>query len=150
MMRRNVITRERFNMLPKRMKSFSLLAALNRSEPLGEALLTPEEIQVYAAAFAAGGFTGPINWYRNWTRNWETTAEVEQIVRVPTLFIGAVNDIVVSLNQIEAMSTHVPDLEMHMLEDCGHWSQQEKPDEVNSLLLDWLSRHVSATAPTGD
>jgi len=142
MMRRNVITRERFNMLPKRMKSFSLLAALSRSEPSGETLLTPEELKVYAAAFAAGGFTGPINWYRNWTRNWETTAKVEQIVRVPTLFIGADNDIVVSLNQIATMSAYVPDLEMHMLEDCGHWSQQEKPDEVNALLLDWLSRHL--------
>jgi len=28
-----------------------------------------------------------------------------------------------------------------MLEDCGHWSQQEKPDEVNALLLDWLAEH---------
>ena len=142
MMRRNVITRERFNTLPKRMKSFSILAALNRTEPSGERLLSAEELRVYADAFAAGGFTAPINWYRNWTRNWEATADVEQIVRVPTLFIGAVNDIVVSLNQIETMPAHVPDLEMHMLDDCGHWSQQEKPEEVNALLLDWLSRHL--------
>ena len=142
MMRRNVITRERFNLLPKRMKSFSLLAALSRSEPLGERLLTPEELQVYAAAYAAGGFTGPINWYRNWTHNWETTVDVEQIVRIPTLFIGAVNDVVVSQSQIETMPAHVPDLETHMLDHCGHWSQQEKPAEVNALLLDWLARHV--------
>jgi pimeloyl-ACP methyl ester carboxylesterase len=27
-----------------------------------------------------------------------------------------------------------------MLEDCGHWTQQEKPDEVNTLMLDWLAR----------
>ena len=140
MMRRNVITRERFNMLPDRMKSFSLLAALDRTEPSGEPLLTAEELQVYADAFAAGGFTGPINWYRNWTRNWEATADVKQLVRIPTLFIGAENDVVVSQKQIDTMPMHVPDLEMHMLEDCGHWSQQERPEEVNALLLDWLSR----------
>jgi pimeloyl-ACP methyl ester carboxylesterase len=34
----------------------------------------------------------------------------------------------------------VADLEMHMLENCGHWTQQEKPAEVNALMLDWLAR----------
>ena len=34
----------------------------------------------------------------------------------------------------------VDDLEIHMLENCGHWSQQEKPDEVNGLMIDWLRR----------
>jgi len=141
MMRRNVITRERFNTLPRTMKSFSILKALVRTRLSGEKLLTPAEEMVYVEAFAAGGFTGPINWYRNWTRNWETTADVEQTVNVPALFIGAVDDVVVSLKQIEAMRPHVPELEIHMLENCGHWSQQEKPDEVNALLLDWLARH---------
>ena len=37
------------------------------------------------------------------------------------------------------MKPHVDDLEIVMLEDCGHWSQQEKPDEVNRILIDWLN-----------
>ena len=141
MMRRNVISRERFNRLPKQLKSFSLLAALARREAPGEPLLTADELRYYADAFAAGGFTGPINWYRNWTHNWETTADAEQVVRIPALFIGAANDVVVSENQVATMPAHVPDLETHMLEDCGHWSQQEQPDAVNALMLDWLARH---------
>ena len=32
------------------------------------------------------------------------------------------------------------DLEVHMLDDCGHWSQQEKPDEVNRLMIEWLKK----------
>ena len=141
-MRKNGISRERFETLPQAMKSYSMLAAMDRVELSGMPLLTPEEQQVYVDAFAAGGFTGPINWYRNWTRNWESTAEVEQVVRVPTLFIGAVDDVVVSLNQIEGMRPHVPDLEMTMLEPCGHWSQQERPDDINALIIDWLQRRM--------
>jgi soluble epoxide hydrolase/lipid-phosphate phosphatase len=139
MMRRNQITRAEFDALPRQMRQFSLLAALSRTELSGEPILTPEERRVFVDAFTAGGFTGPINWYRNWTRNWETTADVEQTVRVPTLFIGADNEVIVSVQQIEAMKPHVENLKVHMLENCGHWSQQEHPDEVNALILDWLS-----------
>lgn len=141
MMRRGAVTREHFDSLPKQMQSFSILAALGRTELAGESLLSPDEAQVYVDAFSAGGFTGPINYYRNWTYNWETTADVAQQVNVPTLFIGAVDDVIVAPERIEAMKPFVTDLEVHMLENCGHWSQQEKPHEVNALLLDWLAKH---------
>jgi len=111
-----------------------------RSQSSGESLLTDAERDYYAAAFARTGFTGPINWYRNWTLNWETQAKFDQRIGIPTLFIGAADDVVVSLEHIEAMKPLVDDLEIHMLENCGHWSQQEKPDEVNGLMIDWLRR----------
>ena len=140
MMRRNQVTRAQFEALPKEKKAFSLLAALARTELSGEPLLTEEEHRVYVEAYKAGGFTGPINRYRNWSRNWESTQDVEQIVNVPTLFRGAVDDVIVSPPQIEAMKPHVMDLEIQMIENCGHWTQQEKPDEVNAIILEWLAR----------
>jgi soluble epoxide hydrolase/lipid-phosphate phosphatase len=139
MMRRNQITRTQFDQLPAKMRQYSLLAALARTELPGEPLLTPDERQVFVDAFSVSGFTGPINWYRNWTQNWATTANIDQTVRVPTLFIGADNDVIISTQQIEAMRPHVENLDVHMLENCGHWSQQEQPDEVNALILNWLS-----------
>ena len=140
MMRRGQISREQFDQLPADRKSLSLLQVMARSQSSGEPLLTNAERDYYAAAFARTGFTGPINWYRNWTLNWETQAEFDQRVDIPTLFIGAADDVVVSLEHIEAMKPLVDDLEIHMLENCGHWSQQEKPDEVNGLMIDWLRR----------
>jgi len=142
MMRKNLISRERFNTLPKSKRVFSILAALNRKELPGEPLLSPEELQVYADAFSAGGFTAPINWYRNWSHNWASTADVEQRVTVPTLFIEAVDDTIIAPEQIEAMKPHVDDLQIRTLMDCGHWSQQERPDEVNALLLEWFSQRA--------
>ncbi|MDZ7645038.1 MAG: hypothetical protein U5K76_12995 [Woeseiaceae bacterium] len=67
-------------------------------------------------------------------------------MRVPTLFIGAADDPVIAPGQIEAMRPHVANLELHMLEDCGHWTQQERPADTNRLLLDWLRRHDPARA----
>ncbi len=140
MMRKNQITRAQFDALPKEKKAFSLIAALARTELSGEPLLTEEEHRIYAEAYEISGFTGPINWYRNWTRNWESTDDVEQTVNVPTLFIGARDDVIVSPVQIKAMKPHVSDLEVQMIKKCGHWTQQEKPDEVNEMILEWLAR----------
>lgn len=146
LMRRNQTTRAQFNRLPKKERAFSLLAALARTELSGEPLLTAEERRTFTHAFEAGGFTGPINWYRNWSYNWSSTANISQTVRIPALFIGAEHDFIVSPTQIEAMKAYVPDLEIQMIKNCGHWTQQERPDQVNSIILAWLGCHYPATS----
>jgi pimeloyl-ACP methyl ester carboxylesterase len=65
---------------------------------------------------------------------------VDQTIRVPALFVGADADIIISRKQIEAMKPYVEDLEIRMIAECGHWTQQEKPDELNRIVLDWLTR----------
>jgi len=139
LMRKNQVSRTEFEQLPPERRVLSLLQMFARTESGGNPVLTEGERDYFAAAFARTGFTGPINWYRNWTANWERLDGVPQVVEVPTLFIGAVDDIVVSPEHIEGMKPFVTNLESHMLENCGHWSQQEKPDEVNRLLIDWLT-----------
>ena len=138
MMRRNHISRQQFDQLPADMKSLSLLKVMARKESGGEPLLSGEERDYFANAFTRTGFSGPINWYRNWTHNWETLEGVDQHIDIPTLFIGAVDDVIIAPEHIEAMKPFVANLEIHMLENCGHWSQQERPDEVNRVMIDWL------------
>jgi pimeloyl-ACP methyl ester carboxylesterase len=144
MMRRRQVTRARFDQLSAEKKVLSLLAAMDRKQSGGEPLLTPAEREVFVRAFEAGGFSGPINWYRNWSHNWQSYRQLPQIVEVPTLFIGAVDDVIVSPQHIEAMKPRVRDLELHMIDDCGHWTQQEQPQQVNTLMLDWLARRFPA------
>jgi pimeloyl-ACP methyl ester carboxylesterase len=138
MMRRNQITREEFDKLPPEHQVISLLRSVKSAHASGEALLTKAELDYYASAFARSGFTGPINWYRNWTHNWEQLEGVDQRIDIPTLFIGAMHDVVIGLHHIENMKPLVSDLSVHVLEDCGHWTQQEKPEEVNRLIVEWL------------
>ena len=140
LMRKNQVSRREFDKLPPERRSLSLLQIFGRNESSGDPLLTNSERYYFAQAFAKTGFTGPINWYRNWTANWERLEGVPQVVEVPTLFIGAMDDIVVAPEHIEAMKPFVTQLECHVLGNCGHWSQQEKPDEVNGLLIDWLTQ----------
>jgi pimeloyl-ACP methyl ester carboxylesterase len=140
-MRHQQISRQRFDSLPPERKVMSFIRSLKQERHFGEPLLRPEERDYYAAAFTRSGFTGPINWYRNWTHNWQITAGVDPTVTIPTLFIGAVDDVIVAPEQIEAMKPLVTNLTIRMLEDCGHWSQQEKPAEVNRLILEWLVQH---------
>ncbi len=143
MMRRNQITREQYDALPDKYKVISLLRLIARDEASGDPLLSDDELEYFATAFDNTGFTGAINWYRNWTRNWQALEGIDPIVKMPTLFIGADDDIIIAPEHIEGMKPLVADLEIHMLESCGHWSQQEKPDEVNRLMLDWLGRRFA-------
>jgi pimeloyl-ACP methyl ester carboxylesterase len=138
MMRRNQLTREQFEKLPPQYQVVSLLRQTLAEHASGDSLLNSEELDYYTVGFGRSGFTGPINWYRNWTHNWETLEGVNQLIDVPTLFIGAVDDVIIAPEHIQGMEPLVSDLEMHMLDNCGHWSQQEKPEEVNRLMIDWL------------
>jgi len=139
MMRKNQITREQFEKLPPEHQVVSLLRAVKSEHTSGEALLNDAELDYYADAFSNSGLTGPINWYRNWTHNWEQLQGVHQQIDIPTLFIGAMNDVLIGMHHIEGMKPLVSDLTVHMLDDCGHWTQQEKPDAVNRLIIEWLS-----------
>jgi pimeloyl-ACP methyl ester carboxylesterase len=143
MMRKNQISRALFKLLPKKMKTLSLLKIMQRNQASGDPLLSEEERDYYADAFTKTGFTNPINWYRNWTRNWQEHMDLDQHIKVPTLFIGADDDVLISPEQIDAMKPLVSDLTIEMLKPCGHWSQQERPEDVNRLIIDWLSLKIA-------
>ena len=131
---------ERATRPPTERPSFnvSLMNTFSMTEPRGEPLMSEEELDMFVAAFSKGGFTGPINWYRNITRNWETSADLPQRIDIPCAMVYGAYDIV---PQGRDISQYVPNLESITLE-CGHWIQQEKPDEVNAFLLDWLKHNV--------
>ena len=59
----------------------------------------------------------------------------------PSLFIGGEHDATTDwmADAIKAFPHTLPGLSSsHLLEGCGHWVQQERPEEVNRLLVDWL------------
>ena len=107
----------------------------------GGSFLTPDELAVFVDAFQAGSFFGPVSWYRNFTRNWARAESLPtRIDGVPCLMVTAELDAVLPPSAAEHMPGFIGDLETHMIAGSGHWTQQEKPDEVNRLILDWLDR----------
>ena len=102
----------------------------------GEPIMSDSELAVYVSAFESTGFTGSINWYRNLDRNWHLLADADPIIQQPTLMIYGDQDLVA---KSENLSDFVPNVEVVNL-DCGHLIQQEKPEETNQTILNWLEQ----------
>ena len=103
--------------------------------------LSQADLDYYVDQFTRTGFTGGLNWYRNLKRNWERTEDLDgRKVEVPALFIAGERDPVIAMFPTAAMPEWVPDLRgTVMVPETGHWTQQERPSEVNAALLDFLS-----------
>ena len=104
--------------------------------PAGEPIMSDSELAVYVSAFESTGFTGSINWYRNLDRNWHLLADADPIIQQPTLMIYGDQDLVA---KSENLSDFVPNVKVVNL-DCGHLIQQEKPEETNQTILNWLEQ----------
>jgi pimeloyl-ACP methyl ester carboxylesterase len=108
---------------------------------VGTALLSDDELDVYARAFAKSGFRGGINWYRNIDRNGERFPAVGTApLDLPCLMVTAEWDFALRPEMAAGMPALCRDLEMHGVAECGHWTQQEKPAELNRVMVDWLVR----------
>jgi pimeloyl-ACP methyl ester carboxylesterase len=103
-------------------------------------LLEPAEMAFFVETFRRTGFTGGINWYRNFSRNWRASAGSRDRVAVPSLMVMAEKDAVLPPSAADGMTDYVHDLEKHLIKDSGHWTQQEKPDEVNRAIINWMAR----------
>jgi pimeloyl-ACP methyl ester carboxylesterase len=106
--------------------------------------LTSGDIDAYAADYAEAGFTGPLNWYRNLDRNWELTGAWHGAqVTVPALYVVGERDLVINFpgarQALPRLRDFAPRLrEPVLLEGCGHWTQQERPDEVSKAMIGFL------------
>ncbi|AXI80197.1 alpha/beta fold hydrolase [Peterkaempfera bronchialis] len=105
--------------------------------------LSEDDLDVYAADFERTGLTGALNRYRNMDRDWEDLARYGGApIKQPSLFIGGALDASTTwmADAIDAYPATLPGLvSSHILNGCGHWIQQERPDEVNRLLTGWLA-----------
>ena len=114
---------------------------LSETQPIGKPLLNDDKLETYIRTFEETGFRGGINWYRNLDRNRELFPDtgVEKL-DLPCLMVTAEWDLALPPRLAEGMPELCNDLEIQMIEECGHWTQQEKPDELNTIMVDWLKR----------
>ena len=105
------------------------------------AWLTQEDLDFYAGEFTRTGFTGGLNWYRNQDRNHELLAPWQgAVVTPPALYVVGSRDPVAAFPGMDRLLPNlrmfVPQLqETVLLEGCGHWTQQERPEEVSERLV---------------
>jgi pimeloyl-ACP methyl ester carboxylesterase len=146
LLRRGMWDAETFAKLPPDdpQRKFQLLellkAPVDEAMLPGEPLLNEEELQVFVSTFERTGFAGGINWYRNIDRNWRAMRNLEYHIEQPCLYVGAEDDIVLPPSSANGLERIAPKVEKVTIPDCGHWTQQEKPAELNRILIDWLGK----------
>jgi pimeloyl-ACP methyl ester carboxylesterase len=105
--------------------------------------ITQADIDHYVAEFEHSGFFGPVSYYRNLDANWLATKDLPPSrLTMPSAFIGGSKDFVVTRSQamVDAMPSTLPDYRgTFLIEGAGHWTQQEKPEEFNRVLIDLLA-----------
>jgi pimeloyl-ACP methyl ester carboxylesterase len=107
--------------------------------------LTQTDLNYYVNEFKNAGFRGGINYYRNFHRNWETTPQLTGAkVTQPVMFIAGDKDVVIRGATAEALTTSmkrtVNDLRgVKIIPNTGHWVQQERPEETNKAMIEFLN-----------
>ena len=112
--------------------------------------LPDSELSVYSAEFSRTGFQGGLQWYRCATGG-NYTAELQtfsgRTIDVPSCFIAGKSDwgIYQKPGDIEKMQNGACTkmLDCHLVDGAGHWVQQEQPEEVSRLLLQFLQQQSS-------
>jgi pimeloyl-ACP methyl ester carboxylesterase len=102
-------------------------------------VFTDDVIARYVEQFSPfGAITTPIEYYRSLDRNWALRASLPDVIDAPALMICAAGDPVLTPALAEGMEARVPNVRKVVIEDCGHWTQQEQPERTNELLLEFL------------
>ncbi len=127
------------NLIPTKKKGEKFLDGMENPAEL-PAWLTDADLDFYASEFQRAGFRGGLNRYRNMDRDWEELPELADAkIQQPALFLAGEKDGVIKMANPEGMKAHVPNLQMPaFIPNCGHWTQQEKPAEVNAALIEFL------------
>lgn len=105
----------------------------------GAPIVSDDELRYYVETYERTGFTGGLNWYRALHEDYEEALGLDYVIDKPALLISVTDDWL-SPGGSDGMEALLPQLEKRTVEDAAHWAQQEKPDEVNAILLSWLQR----------
>ncbi|MBS1847608.1 MAG: alpha/beta hydrolase [Actinobacteria bacterium] len=110
-------------------------------------VFTDDVLDRYVEVFSRpGAITPALDYYRNMDANWHAAGSLAERIETPALMVCAEGDPVLTPAMSDGMEARVPDLERVLIEDCGHWTQQEQPDAFNAALIAFAQR-IFASAP---
>jgi pimeloyl-ACP methyl ester carboxylesterase len=104
--------------------------------------LTEQDLDYLAGEYERTGFRGGLNWYRNIDHRWKHTPFLNGVtLEQPAVFIAGDADAVITMRRaaFDNLEQVVPRLTKKvLLPGAGHWIQQERPQEVNRLLVEFV------------
>jgi soluble epoxide hydrolase/lipid-phosphate phosphatase len=133
-------TMDEFESAPSAVRDIPLGVLVGEPQLLGAPIVSEEELRFYIDVYKRSGFTGGLNWYRAHRSNVEDACDLDYRIDRPALLITAADDWFWDRGSTAGMPQLLAQLEAHIVLDAAHWVQQEKPDEVNTILVSWLQR----------
>jgi pimeloyl-ACP methyl ester carboxylesterase len=124
-------------------KTMDMLRMIEEDDYQGELILPDDVLDYWVETFEATGFTGGFNYYRA-NMGGGGAPRPSGDIEVPCLYVGAENDTILRPSSSDAMPSFIPDLERRVIADCGHWTQQERPEEFDRVTLDWIRRKLQS------
>jgi pimeloyl-ACP methyl ester carboxylesterase len=125
---------------------FALLRSVLATDLVRPGALTAEDIERYVGAIARpGALTATLNYYRALLRNPREMGSLLKRIKAPVLVIWGERDRSLSRRLAEPPRLWVPNLlRVERLREASHWVVEDRPWEVNTLLLDFLSNPLTA------
>ncbi|KAM6945485.1 bifunctional epoxide hydrolase 2 [Aplochiton taeniatus] len=112
-------------------------------------ILSEAALNFYVNQYKDKGFRGPLNWYRNVERNWSWLCSRPRAkLLMPALMVTTGKDQVLLPVFSKGMENMIPKLTRGHIEECGHWTQMEKPTELNKILISWLQETLKLPGVT--
>jgi pimeloyl-ACP methyl ester carboxylesterase len=133
-------TMDEFEAAPRTIRETPIGVLVGDPQLFGAPIVSDEELRFYIEVYERSGFTGGLNWYRAFSRNFEEAQGADFTIDKPALMISAADDWFFARGATDGMQDFLPQLEAHVIPDAAHWLAQEKPDEVNEILVPWLER----------
>jgi epoxide hydrolase 4 len=119
-----------------------LIATMLQQTSVDETTFTEADLKAYKEAAAKpGALTAMINYYRN-IFEFVDGPSTWQPLTLPTLMIWGEEDVALGKELTYGTEAYVKNLTLKYIPYCGHWVQQEKPQQVNQYINDFLSQQT--------
>jgi pimeloyl-ACP methyl ester carboxylesterase len=119
---------------------FAVVRSVFRNDPVRPGTFGEDDIDRYVEALSRpGALTAPINYYRALARRAPALArKLRRRIEAPVLVIWGQRDLFLVPELARPDPALVPDVRVERLPDASHWVQQDRPERVNALLLEFL------------
>ena len=121
-----------------RRRDFAALERAWRRQPVHPQAFTADDIAQYKAAFTKRGMTGPLNYYRAAMRYSRDLFDPPQTIQAPTLIVWGEQEPFMSSNVNDHLEQWVPNVRVETISEASHWVQNDAPEKVNRLLIDFF------------
>lgn len=118
---------------------YDLLQRMLRRQPVRPDAFTAEDVRLYKQALARpGALTAALNYYRAAVSALLRDAPNPPTIAAPTLLLWGERDAYLSPRLTESLQSWVPNLLVVRFPDISHWVQNDAPERVNRLMIDFL------------